>query len=109
MDDDVDLARLQRTFKERTAIVQALAGDLARAQRAVSPQTLLAQRIEYLVEVLFPVYVTDEKSGPPTNPERITLELGWLERLEAIYRQGLRESIVNPRPIIIPGGRSNGA
>lgn len=106
-----ELSFLRRTFKDRTAVIQALNQDLGRQQRAIAPQVLFSKRLEHLVNLLFPPFpdgqVPDDQV--PTNPARLHLELAWLDVLEPLYRQALREAIANPQPgLIIPqanGGR----
>ena len=111
MTDDDEVSALQRAFKDRTAVVQALSRDLAKYNRTIDPQVLLARRIEFLVNALFPSYIDAMVDGPPTTPDRLRFELAWLDMLEPLYRGAIREAItVGSNGIIRPphGGPQQG-
>lgn len=103
-----EVSHLQKTLRDRSAVVQALAGDLAKSNRAVHPQAILLRRVEYLIDSLFPPDLDEtQTSAIPTSPGRLHLELGWLDELEKLHRDALRIALAEgvPQGLVVPDGR----
>lgn len=88
----------QGLLKEKASLVNALVGDLGKKGAAIPDTVIVQQRIEHLVNQLFPPFADGEQpvgpEEPPSQPDRLVFELRWLERMEEILKVANRQAIM---------------
>lgn len=94
--DDV-IKAAQKEFRDKAALLQASIRDLQKHGMQIHDIQILAQRIEYIVNMLWPAFLREEDAATndiPTNPDRLKVETGWVQVLTDMHKQAQRQALV---------------